>query len=99
MELANRQGDIDAGILSIQINTLNVLVSSMALQCARLADQPVTWLHDLETLALAAADGAPFLKAGSVGPDMMRAAVLASLEEIITRLKSVADTTGPLAPF
>lgn len=85
--------DVDVGIQSIQINVLKVLVASLVLQCEKLADRPVEWMADLEKVALAGADAAPFAAAGAIEPDMMKAAVLSSLEEILARLKSVSSSS------
>jgi hypothetical protein len=76
-----------AAATAIHINTLRVLISSLLPLAARNARNPKLWLEELEQLATMSADYAQFEAAGAVSPELMKAAVTGSLEEVLGAAK------------
>ncbi len=76
-----RHGSETENINSIHLNALRILVYNLIPQVAGLAPDSECWLQDFKMLTLASVDHAGFTQAGGINPDMMKAAVIGSLEE------------------
>lgn len=79
-ESEQRQADLGQ-TNSIHVNALRILVSNLIPQVAGLAPEPEKWLAEFRLLNLSSADYIMFPASGGIGSDMMKAAVLCSLEE------------------
>ena len=69
------------GANSIHINALRILVSNLIPQVAGLAPEPEKWLADFRTLNLSSVDHVKFAESGGISSELIKAAVLCSLEE------------------
>lgn len=76
-----------AAATMIHINTLRLLISCLMPLAARNAKDPKRWMEELEQLAMASADFATFEGAGHVNPELMKAAVIGALEEVLGAAK------------
>jgi hypothetical protein len=79
----NQHDNLDA-TMSLHINTLRILVSCLLPMAARNAHDSERWLEEIQSLALQSADFASFGPAGFVDSDLMKAAVISSLEEMFS---------------
>ncbi|KHS42006.1 MULTISPECIES: hypothetical protein [Novosphingobium] len=73
--------------MAIHINTLRTLISCLLPMAAKNANDPSLWIAQFEALALRSADYAAFEASGAVDPELMKAAVISSLEEILGAAK------------
>lgn len=76
-----------AATTMIHVNTLRLLISCLMPLAARNAKDPKRWMEELEQLAIASADFAAFEGAGQVNPELMKAAVIGALEEVLGAAK------------
>ncbi|MEL0209828.1 MAG: hypothetical protein VW891_04465 [Novosphingobium sp.] len=80
---------------AIHINTLRILTSSLLPLAAKNARDPKLWMEEFEQLAMMSADYATFEAAGAVNPELMKAAVMSALEEVLGAAKrSLAAATA-----
>lgn len=81
-------------INSIHINTLRLIIACLLPMAAKSHANPEAWLEEFQTLALNSADYASFAAAGSISPDLMKAAVIGSLEELFSGAKGTLRPAG-----
>lgn len=70
-------------ITAIHINTLRLLISCLIPMAAKNARDPDAWIGEIKALALQSADYASFEAVGAISQDLMKAAVIGALEEIL----------------
>lgn len=75
--------------VSIHVNTLRVLVSCLLPLAAKNAEDPESWIDEMQMLTMAAADYSTFADSGVISSDLMKAAVISSLEEIFIGARQV----------
>lgn len=81
-------------INSIHINTLRLVIACLLPMAAKSHANPEAWLEEFQTLALHSADYASFGAAGSISPDLMKAAVIGSLEELFSGAKGTLRSSS-----
>lgn len=86
------QQQLSSAATGIHINTLRILISCLLPMAAKHAADPERWMEELEQLAMASADFAAFEGAGHVNPDLMKAAVIGALEEVLGATKRTLGT-------
>lgn len=89
MVVEDRTRDVNLGALAIHINTMRVMWATILPQLAQLAPDPRGWLSELQNTATLTVDYATFPQAFHIEPEMMKAAVAGSIEEMFAGAHAV----------
>ncbi|NLR72669.1 hypothetical protein HGI47_17475 [Novosphingobium sp. ERN07] len=92
MAVKDRTQDINLGALAIHINVMRVMWATVLPKIAQIAPNPRDWLSEVQDTAMLATDYTAFPQAFHIDPDMMKAAVAGSIEEMFAGALAVLTT-------